>query len=402
MPTAHRGASHILPWMCGLVFVYELGFGSVVPVLPLFARSFEVSQAAVGLAISVYGLARFLVALPSGRLADGLGRRATLALGGVVTVLGNLLCAGAPTFGLFLGGRFVAGAGAALVLNGGQIVLADITTPARRGRTMAIYQGTWLVASSVGPLPGGLLAAWLGLAAPFVVYAAAGAVATLLAWLRVPETRALRQAAAPGAAAAMPPFRAQIRLLTRHRGFVLVGAVALTNAVARTGAVFALIPILGRDRLGLAPERLGLGLGLASLVALALVYPSGALVDRYGRKTVIVPATLVAGTALGVFLVAPSYGWFVVACGLWGLASGISGAAPAAYAADVAPAGMNAAAMSSYRMLGDVGYMLGPVALGLVADVFGLDAALAVAAGLLCLVGLVFGRFAPESYASMR
>src|SRR5919201_5831326 len=136
-------APRILPWMCVLVFVYELGFGSVVPALPLYARSFGVSQAAVGLTISVYGLARFLVALPSGRFADGLGRRATLALGGAVTALGNLLCAGAPTFSLFLCGRFVAGAGAALVLNGGQIVLADITDPARRGRTMAIYQGTW-------------------------------------------------------------------------------------------------------------------------------------------------------------------------------------------------------------------------------------------------------------------
>ena len=178
MPTAHRGA---LPWMCVLVFVYELGFGSVVPVLPLYARSFGVSQTAIGLTISVYGLARFLVALPSGRLADAFGRRATLAAGGLVTVLGNLLCAGAPSFGLFVAGRFVAGAGAALVLNGGQIVLADITTPAWRGRTMAIYQGTWLVASAAGPLPGGLLAAWLGLGAPFVVYALAGAVVSVLA-----------------------------------------------------------------------------------------------------------------------------------------------------------------------------------------------------------------------------
>jgi len=392
MATPHR---RVLPWMCALVFVYELGFGSVVPVLPLYARSFGVSQAAVGLTISVYGLARFLIALPSGRLADGLGRRATLALGGAVTVLGNVLCAYAPSFGLFLCGRFVAGAGAALVLNGGQIVLADITEPARRGRTLAIYQGTWLVASSVGPLPGGLLAAWLGLAAPFLIYAGAGAAVSVLAGLRVPETRALREAAP---SAALPPFGAQIRLLTGHAGFVLVGAVALFNAVARTGGLFNLIPLLGRDRLDLAPGRIGLALGTASLVALALVYPSGALVDRYGRKPVIVPATLVAATALGLFVLAPSYPWFVAACVVWGVASGVSGAAPAAYAADVAPPGMNAAAMSTYRMLGDVGYMLGPLALGLVADLFGLETALATAAVLLAAVGLTFARRAPETW----
>src|SRR3989442_8388687 len=101
MPTAHR-ADRIFVWMCLLVFFYELGFGSVVPALALYARSFGVSQASVGLAISVYGLARFLIALPSGRLADGLGRRTTLALGGLVTVVGNLLCTYAPDFTAFL------------------------------------------------------------------------------------------------------------------------------------------------------------------------------------------------------------------------------------------------------------------------------------------------------------
>jgi predicted MFS family arabinose efflux permease len=93
--------------MCVLIAINQLGFGSVVPVLPLYARSFRVSQAAIGLAVAAYGLARFLVAVPAGRLADGLGRRPALALGGVVTAAGNLLCAYAPRYPVFVGGRFV-------------------------------------------------------------------------------------------------------------------------------------------------------------------------------------------------------------------------------------------------------------------------------------------------------
>jgi MFS transporter, DHA1 family, multidrug resistance protein len=105
-----------------------------------------------------------------------------------------------------------------------------------------------------------------------------------------------------------------------------------------------------------------------------------------------------SAAAMVIFLLAPSYGWFLAACVVWSLASGVGGAAPAAYAADVAPPGMNAAAMSTYRMLSDVGYVVGPLALGLVADLFGPETALALAALLLAVVAVLFGRFAPETY----
>lgn len=392
--------TRVLVWMCVLIAVNQLGFGAIVPVIALYARSFGVLQSAIGVAIAVYGLARFLVAVPVGKLTDVLGRRAALALGGLVTAAGNLLCAVAPNFETFVAARFVAGAGAALVLIAGQIVLADITTPARRGRVMAIYQGVFLFAVGVGPWPGGLLAERFGLAAPFVVYALAGVVSAMVAWLQIPDTRAAGVSAAD--AAAPPPFAAQIRLLTAHPGFMLVSLVGFMNAVVRTGALFNVVPVLARDRLLLGADRIGFGLAIASVVGLVLAYPAGVLVDRYGRKTVIVPATAAAGLSMLVFLAAPSYAWFLAACVIWSVAVGVSGAAPAAYAADVAPPGMNAAAMSTYRMLSDLGYVVGPIALGILTDVGGADAALATAAALMVAVAALFAHRAPESYRSTR
>jgi hypothetical protein len=61
---------------------------------------------------------------------------------------------------------------------------------------------------------------------------------------------------------------------------------------------------------------------------------------------------------------------------------------------------MNAAAMSSYRMMSDVGYVLGPIALGVLVDVAGTGIALLCAAGLIGSVGFVFALAAPESYRS--
>ena len=148
----------VLLWMCVLVAVNQLGFGSIIPVVPLYAQSFGVSQFAIGMTVAVYGLARFAVAIPTGQIADRLGRRPTLAIGGLVSTAGNLWCAVATSYEELVVARFIAGAGGGLVLTGGIIVLADITTPERRGRTMAIYQGTFLFAVGIGPLPGG----WLG------------------------------------------------------------------------------------------------------------------------------------------------------------------------------------------------------------------------------------------------
>ena len=173
--------NRVLIWICALIAVNQLGFGSIVPAVPLYARSFGVPQSAIGLTIAVYGLARFLLNVPAGQLADRLGRRDTLAIGGLLTAAGNLLCALAPSYLAFLGARFVAGAGAALVLTAGQIVVADISTPARRGRMMAIYSGVFIFSVGVGPYPGGLLAEHYGLSAPFYAYAVLGAAAAALA-----------------------------------------------------------------------------------------------------------------------------------------------------------------------------------------------------------------------------
>jgi len=392
--------------MCALIAVNQLGFGSIVPVIALYARSFGVLQSAIGVAIGVYGLARFLIAVPAGQLADRLGRRKVLALGGLITAAGNLLCAIAPDFATFVVARFIAGAGAAFVVNTGQIVLADITTPAQRGRVMAVYQGTFLFAVSVGPLPGGLLAEHFGLPAPFIAYAVAGALAAALAFFSIPETRGLRAGADPAgdpaATAALPPFITQMRLLTGQVGFVLVCLTSFMGAVARTGGLFNVIPILAHDRLALSADRIGVGLAVASIVGLALAYPSGMMADRYGRKTVIVPATVMSGVSLTLFLFAPTYAWFLAGCVAWSVAAGVGGAAPAAYAADVAPPGMNAAAMSTYRMLSDVGYFVGPVALGLATDLFGADVTLGVTALLLVAVAALFARYAPETYRAIR
>ena len=114
------------------------------------------------------------------------------------------------------------------------------------------------------------------------------------------------------------------------------------------------------------------------------------------------PTTIVAGLAFFVYGLAPSFGWFVLASVIWGVASSMAGAAPAAYAADVAPQTHAATGMSTYRTLSDVGYVVGPIALGLVADTAGLEAAVFTASGLLIGVAVLFTFGAPETHAGRK
>ncbi len=389
----------VLVWISAIVGINQLGFGSIVPVVPLYAHAFGVAEALIGLAIAVYGLARFTSSAPAGWIADRSGRRWSLFCGGMLTAVGNLVCALAPTYALFLVGRFVAGSGASMVLTAGQIVLADITEPATRGRSMAIYQTVFLFGVGFGPIPGGLLAQYGGLAMPFWVYALVGTVVALLGLWRLPETRPTRLPAAGGRAVV---FRRQLLQVLRHRPLLLISLVTFGSFFARTGALFTLVPLRAEREIGLTPSQIGFGLAAVSVVSLVMAYPAGVLVDTFGRKVVIAPATLFSGLGLVGFALAPSYPWFLAACVVWAMASGIGGGAPAAYATDVAPPGMTAAAMSAYRMLSELGYVLGPASLGIAAQSLGIRTTLVLTAAFIVSLGALFWSAAPETYRGRR
>ena len=382
-------------WVCLLIAVNQLGFGAIVPAIPLYAESFGVSATAIGLAIGVYGLARFVVNVPAGRFADRRGRKNLLIVGTLATIAGNALCAVAPTYPIFLLGRFVSGAGAASVLTGGQTIVADISTVANRGRLMAIYQGVFLFAVGLGPLPGGWLATEVGLAAPFAANAILSVGTLAVAAFGIPETRGLRDTG--GARPRPMSVRQQIGLLRSIPGFALIGFVSFTVFFARTGALFNVVPLIAKDRIGLAPDRIGLSLGLVSIVGLALAYPSGMLVDRWGRKAVIVPATLLTAVSMPLFGIVETWPAFLAASLVWACATGIGGAAPAAYAADSAPRDATASALGTYRAVSDLGYVVGPLLLGAIADLAGPDSALLFAALLAATAALTFAFRAPET-----
>ena len=386
-----------LAWVCLVIAVNQLGFGIIVPVTPIYARTFGVGEAAIGLVVAVYGLGRFLFSVPVGQAADRFGRKRTIFAGTLLTCAGSLLCGLAGDFTQLLLFRFVAGIGSTTVITGTQIVVADVATPENRGRMMSTYQGFFSFAVGVGPSVGGLVAVLAGPRAPFFVFAVLTLVAGAVALTQLPETGSHRAVTALVGAKAPPPAGSGVvrRLLT-NVGFLCVSLVTFQAAFTRTGAIFSVVPLAGVERIGLGRAAIGLAITAGNLLNLATIAAAGMLVDRYGRKPVIVPSCLLSAAAFAGFAYAMSYPAFVLSAVLWGIGSALGGST-AAYAADQAPPGGNGVTMGIYRMLSDAGYIIGPAMMGIIAERSGTQSALLTASVIAIVAMVPFALLAPET-----
>ena len=389
--------------LCVTTVVVMMGFGIISPVLPLYAQSFGVGTAMIGLTITVFGAARLVMNLPAGFLSERYGRRLLLYGGPAVTVLGSLAGGLAPTFGWLIASRFVAGAGSAIYMTGAMILLTDITTDENRGRMMSIFQGSLLAGVSLGPAIGGFVAQAFGLAAPFFLVAALAGLAMLWSFGRMPETVHLSRELATTAARespdeAPPPqtARQSILSLLARPDFLLVSMLTMSIFLTRTGGRLTLLPLVG-DGLGMSPGVLGLVFAMMTVLQLIVLVPGGTMIDKLGRKAVIVPSALVTGVALVLFAVSGNVWVFIMAAVIHGFGTGILGPAPAAYAADIAPPGMRGVTMGLYRTFGDAGFVIGPVMLGGLADLAGFGWALTFDAMVLVSFALLFALFARET-----
>ena len=388
--------------VCVATGIIMLGQGIIGPVLPLYAKDFNVSATMIGASISAFGLARMILNLPAGILSDRFGRRLLLVTGPAITALGSFLSAAAGDIWQLLAFRFVAGAGSAMFMTGAITLVTDISTPEDRARMLSLFQGSLLLGVSIGPAIGGLTAELLGLRAPFVVVGALAAGCTLWAARVMPETH--RSPAAPDIgsvsenATAPSTALSSLRPLYTNMGFTLVSLFTFSIFFTRTGARQTIIPLLGDDRLGLTAGSLGAVFAMMALINLAAIGPAGAWADRFGRKRVIVPSAFLTAIGLGLFALTGNLALFLVAAVVQAIGTGLGGPAPAAYAADVIPAKARGLGMGLYRTYSDIGFVAGPLLLGWLADATGsFNWSLWATAILVAASALIFGLFARET-----
>lgn len=414
--------NEILLVVCTTTAIVMMGHGIISPVLPLFAKTFGVGAALAGLTISIFGLARLLTNLPAGFLSDRFGRRMLLVGGPVIVTVSSILSGLSPEFWVLIVFRFVAGVGSAMYMTGAMVLLADITTPGNRGRVMSLYQGSILLGVSLGPAVGGGVAELAGVRAPFYAVGILAGVATAWSFLRMPATpqnvtlvgdvpEPHREATPEQAERAeeesreFDPGRGTwnlVRSLMARPEFALVCVLNMSVFLTRTGGRLTLLPLVGEEKVGLGFGELGAIFTMMTVLNLLVLIPVGTMLDRLGRKAVILPSALMMGASLCMFAASTEVWMFLSASVVLGIGSGVLGPAPAAYAADVAPEKARGLAMGMFRTFGDIGFVIGPLGMGGLADLAGFSFALIFDGAIVVIFAALFVLFARETIARKR
>src|SRR5262245_16545505 len=370
----------------GLAFLILFGAGLVLPILPLYARSFGVGYAQAGLLVASYSFARLVCDLAAGVVVDRWGERASGAVGLALTTVGALLTGLAPSFPLAIAFWASAGAGSAVVFAAMYSFLLKVVPKDRMGRTLSFFYGAFNGGVIAGALLGGVIAGRFGLASPLFIMAGITFLATVLYFRFVQVERRLPQPAPVGTESTHGAFRllarsvSRLARVARTPGFGMVMATNLAYLWMVAAIFDTLLPLFARDSLQMST----LGIGIVFSVALAaeflVLYPAGSLSDRRGRRYVLLPSL----AALAVTTVA--VGWaesplgLAVVVALLGVASGFAGVPPAAMLADVIPEHQSGTGVGIFRFSGDLGFTLGPLVAGLTAGALGFPAAFAIAA----------------------
>jgi MFS transporter, DHA1 family, multidrug resistance protein len=377
-----------------IMFTNMLGFGMIVPVIPLYGRTFDVSSTMIGLLVTSFGVARLIFNLPAGRLADRIGRRKLLIAGPLISALGALLAFLAPDYWLLVGALSIQGIGSAIYATAAMTTLADISTDANRGRMMSLHQGSLLLGSAFGPTIGGVIGGFFGLQSVFLAAIVMYIAVAILAYNRIEET--LKRDSSEGTSRGRTTGGAGALGLLLNFSFMAVAMVSLMVFFTRTGSRATIVPLRSAEDLLMSPTMIGALLTVAAILNVIALPLAGWGIDTFGRKNMIVPSTIISGAGVFIMATAPNVPLMFLGIAIYGAGTGVAGPAPAAYAADLARGRNYGATLGLFRSMSDAGFVLGPILLGWFADLRSFSFALYVNATLLVIVGILFGIFAKE------
>jgi MFS family permease len=361
-------------------------------VLPLLATDvFGLDSYTAALTyILAFGLAKAFTNYLAGTWSERYGRKPVLVAGWLVAVPVPLLLIWAPDWWIVVAANVLLGISQGLTWSTTVIMKIDLVGPRRRGLAMGLNESAGYLALALTALITGHVAGQAGLRpVPFLVGVAYAALGLGLSTLVVRETRGHADHEATIHAASRDISDRQVFGHTSLREPALSSAsqAGLVNNL-NDGLAWGIFPVLFTTA----------GLTLGQTGVLVALYPAvwglgqlvtGAMSDRWGRKHLITTGMLLQAAALAAVAAGDTFPAWAVACVALGAGTAMVYPTLLATIGDVAHPAWRARAVGVYRLWRDLGFAVGALLAGALADAFGIRAAIWAIAAVTAASGLV-------------
>ncbi|WP_182348120.1 MFS transporter [Tomitella gaofuii] len=375
-------------------FVIALGFGLVAPVLPQFAKSFDVGTTAATVIISAFAFFRLVFAPAGGRLVNLVGERWVYLTGLFIVAVSTGACAFAADYWQLLVFRGLGGIGSTMFTVSAMGLLVRLADPGARGRVTGLYSSAFLVGNILGPVLGGLLAGF-GLRVPFLVYAAALIVAMLVVGLLLKDVHPADGGDGPDKPAM------ELREALAHRAYRAALVSKFANGWSSMGVRVALVPLFA-VAIGAGESMAGVALAVFAVGNALVIIPAGRIADTRGRKPMVLAGLVVTGVGTAALGLSAGSAMLVVTSFVAGAGAGLLNAPQQAAVADLIGADRRGGSvLAGFQMLSDVGAIIGPIAAGFLAEQASYSVAFAVT-GAVCLLAAIPWAGAPETLKGAR
>lgn len=373
-------------------FFVAVGFGIIVPAIPLFARSFGVSNAAVGLIISLFALARFTSGLISGKLVDKFGERTVFAVGVAFVALSVGACGIAQSYNQLLFFRAAGGLGSSMFSVAASSVILRSVSDAQRGHAQSVYNGSFLLGAIAGPAIGGGLAA-ISLRAPFFVYAIALSISGTVAFIFFTSDHLQAPKKTEGKKVAM-----SLRDALSLKGYRYALVITFVTSWVLFGVRTSILPLFITEQLKSTAAVVGWGFTISAVIQGTLILRAGRLSDERGRRFILIVGTSIAMVGIICMTLTLNPAMYLLTMAILGLGNAFLATAPATIVGDLIE-GKGGQVIALFQMAGDAGMIVGPVVVGFIADHYGYRAAFALS-GLVFCIAIVLSMKMPETRKS--
>lgn len=363
--------------------------GLLLATLPFYATDLGVSLTVVSVIVSAAAIGTLVSDVPAGVVLHRIGLRRSMLIGSALVAIGTMSLALPLSPEPVVGLRLLSGVGSALWGLSRHSFIAQTVDVANRGRSIAVFGGINRIGMFGGPALGGVIATVASTSVAFLVAGGLGLMAFGAAVAFIPSDRA----------------ETMERRGSGRKRWDLVAKTLRTNSSDLTAAAVAqlfaqmirqgrqlLIPLVGATELSLNPAEVGTIMTVSAIVDMSMFFPAGIVMDRFGRKFASVPSFGIMAIGIGMVPFSGSFIGLMIAGMVIGLGNGLGSGSMMTLGADLAPVGVTGEFLGVWRLIGDVGHVAGPLAVGLIANQLGLrgSAFALMAAGLIASATLLF------------